>query len=306
LTWRNSSNSVLGTAQVIALPSGTFTVKVTSTSGYVGTAAFTLTIPAYTPPVLTTVVTNATAPSFNNGKIVGTVAGGLAPFTFTFSDAVTSGSITSNTYTRTGISGSNDWSRNLLVQDSRGCSSTVFNLKVLSRLTATASAVRSCLSGTPATTLTAQPTGGHGNYSYEWRVNGQSQIVSTASSWIGGVPGVTYNVTIKDSSSPQQTLPPITVTVPATAPAAHTVNVAVVNATNGQANGSATVTTTAGLGPYTYTFTPGTASSSPNNSFTRSNLAAGSYSVQVRTGFGCTSSRTFKILQNTTTTTTPR
>ncbi len=295
--WKNSSNMVVGTTQATLLASGTYTVKVTSTGGYVGTALFTITIPAYTPPTLTTVITNATAPSFNNGKIVGTVAGGLAPFTFTFSDAVTSGAISSTTYTRTGISGSNDWSRNLLVQDSRGCSSTVLNLKVLSRLTATASAARSCLSGTPATTLTAQPAGGHGNYSYEWRVNGQSQIVSTASSWIGGVPGVTYNVTIKDSSSPQQILPPLTVTVPASTPAAHTVNVAVIDATNGLSNGSATVTTTAGLGPYTYSYSPGTLTfqNISGNSHSRTGLPAGTYTVTVKTFLGCSVSKSFVI-----------
>lgn len=294
-----SSNISLGYANATA---GVYIVRISDSSGQQFQSAQ-ITIDAYTAPTIAMLKADATAPTFTNGQITVTVSGGVGPFNYAFTGP---NPLTVNAqpspYTRLGITGSNTNVYGVSVTDFRGCqSNTIGNIKVLRKLNeATTSVVRRC-EGTvvSARVNITPPTGGHGPYNYA--VNGvalpagQTFFNATANS----------SLTITDSSTPtpQTFTHPVTVTP---IPPAHTVSVAVVNATNGQANGSATVTTTAGLGPYTYTFTPGTASSSPNNSFTRSNLAAGSYSVQVRTGFGCTSSSTFKILQNTTTTTTPR
>ncbi|RYD90808.1 MAG: hypothetical protein EOP54_23445, partial [Sphingobacteriales bacterium] len=65
-------------------------------------------------------------------------------------------------------------------------------------------------------------------------------------------------------------------------------------ACNGQSTGAASITPSGGIPPYTYSWSPGGATTS-----SISNLAAGSYTVTVTDNIGCTKTRTFTITQPT-------
>ena len=279
----------------------------TSTSGYLGNAQITLTIPPYTLPTISAVADYATAPNYNNGKITTTVNGGQAPFNYFFSglNAMTTGAISSNPYVRTGLVGNNDTQANygVFVMDSRNCQSNIVSgIRVLNKLTVTTQLVSYCNNNSSSPMIVANVQGGHGNYIYEWRVAGQNNLIgSTSSAALTGVAAGNYTLVVKDGSTPQQIFPqppaaPLTVTMPSTAPAIHTVSLSVANATNGLNNGSVNVTTTSGLGPYTYTYTPGTTFSGVlSNTHSRTGLAPGSYSVGVKTNYGCNVNKSFTI-----------
>ncbi|GAB4131781.1 MAG: hypothetical protein Fur0041_02480 [Bacteroidia bacterium] len=132
-------------------------------------------------------------------------------------------------------------------------------------------------------TATAFPNGGVAPYTYLWNTN-PPQNTATASNLAPGW----YTVTVTDSGGctttdsvqvlgqGQLTLTPTQVD----------------NLCNGDALGTATVAVTGGTGPYTYTWTPNVSTGA-----TASNLAAGTYQVDVADNFGCTNSFTFTITE---------
>lgn len=295
------------TATYTNVAPGTYNVSVVDVNGQ-EVQGQTVTIAPYTAPNFYWSKENATATAFNNGKITVNVQGGVAPFSYIFtgSSPLTVNNQTATTYIRGSLSGSNTNLYNVQVKDARNClSNQVTNIKVLRALNAaTTRIVRQCSGSTVnARILITPPTGGHGPYTYA--VNGSplppGQLFFTANA------NTTNQLTITDSSTAAAQVNTQTVSV-TTIPAIHTVSVATVAATVGQSNGSATVTTTTNLGPYTYTFTPPGAAFSgvTTNTYTRSSMAAGSYSVSVQTSYGCVAPKTFTILSNSTSTTTPR
>lgn len=291
-----------------SLSIGTYYLMVTDGAGQ-QVQSSSVTINAYSAPTIAVIKTDATATAYNNGTIKATVTGGLAPFNYYFTglNAMTTGPIATNPYTRTGLVGNNDSpaTYGVFVMDARYCSSnTVSGIKILRKLTATSSVVSNCSSGSNLPMIVVTPAGGHGTYSYEWK-QGTTVLSNTGASLFGSAAG-TYTVTVRDQSIPTPQAVTLTVTMPSTAPALHTVSVAVVGATNSQANGSATVTTTAGLGPYTYTYNPGTSYQAIlANTHSRTGLAAGTYSVGVKTNYGCSVNKSFTIT-NTLTTASPK
>ena len=300
-TLLNTSNL---TQTITSVPAGIYNVVITDTNGQQQTSQ-NVTIDAYTAPTIAFTKTNATGTAYNNGKIIVTVSGGVGPFNYNFTGA---SPLTVNAqaspYTRLGLSGSDAQTYSVSVTDVKTCpSNTLTGIKVLNTLTTSSKAVVDCSSGVNQIRLVAVPAGGHNGFIYEWK-QGTSVVANTES--FLATPGAVYTLQVKDNSTPQQLSPVLTVTAPSTVPLLHTVTVAVTSATNSQSNGSATVTATAGLGPYTFTYTPpGTVLSGIlSNINSRSNLAPGSYSVGVKTNFGCNVNKSFTIL-NTLTTTSP-
>ena len=107
-------------------------------------------------------------------------------------------------------------------------------------------------------------------------------------------------VIISDQSSPTPQSVNLAVTMPTTAPLLQTVSEAVVNTTNGLTNGSETVTTTAGLGPYTYSYAPGASFTNIlNNTHSQSGLARGSYTATVQKNNGLSVSKNFSLFKST-------
>lgn len=130
-------------------------------------------------------------------------------------------------------------------------------------------------------TATATPSGGSGNYSYNWAPSGGTSATAT-----NLAPG-TYTVTITDLTTGCITTQTVSVG-----------NAGNVTATTQQSDvtcanltdGSATANVSGGTGPYTYTWTPNVSTGSTAN-----NLGAGVYTVLITDVNGCTTSQSFTI-----------
>ncbi|TND09335.1 MAG: PKD domain-containing protein [Bacteroidetes bacterium] len=132
-------------------------------------------------------------------------------------------------------------------------------------------------------TATATPNGGTGPFTYSWNTI-PVQTTQTATN-LG--PGQ-YIVTVMDASG-CSTIDTVNVAGQGSlgiAPAS-------VNVTcNGGNNGNASVTPTGGTAPFTYVWSPNVSVTN-----TASNLAAGTYTVDVSDVFGCATSYTFTITE---------
>lgn len=131
--------------------------------------------------------------------------------------------------------------------------------------------------------LTGSVVGGTGPYTYTWLPSNSNATVQ--SNLCAGV----YTLTVMDSFS--QTA---TTTYTVTQPALLTPSVtAVANASCfGSSNGAATVTPIGGTGPYTYTWTPNTSSTT-----VASSLTAGSYTCQIKDANLCSATISVNITQ---------
>ncbi len=132
-----------------------------------------------------------------------------------------------------------------------------------------------------STTLTANPAGGTGPYTYVWSNGHDSQQVSVS-------PAVTtdYTVTITDINgcTAQET---ITVIVH---PTPH-VSISKNNATCGFDNGSVVASATGGTAPFTYSWSDGL-----GNGASKNDLGAGTYTVTVTDVNGCTDTESVTII----------
>ncbi len=142
-----------------------------------------------------------------------------------------------------------------------GCLSVVMNETVVDETVA----------GLSNGSVTVNPVGGFGGYTYLWS-NG-----STSNSITGLAPG-TYNVTVTDQVTCVTTA---TFTVVSLCPVSLGASVITTPEIDDADNGSALITASAGTAPYTYTWSNGT---SVDNGF---GLAAGTYTVTVTDANGC-------------------
>jgi gliding motility-associated-like protein len=129
----------------------------------------------------------------------------------------------------------------------------------------------------------ATPVGGTGPFSYSWNT-APVQNTQTAS----GLPPGDYIVTVIDSAGCQH-VDTVTVAGVGSMPIT-TAQFDVI--CNGASTGSATVTPTGGTAPYTYVWTPNVSATG-----TATNLAAGTYVVDITDNYGCQNSYTFNITE---------
>ncbi len=132
-------------------------------------------------------------------------------------------------------------------------------------------------------TATATPVGGSGTFTYSWN----STPVQTTQTATGLPPGQ-YICTVVDAAG---------CTTVDTAIVMGTGSLPINNAQtdnlcHGDTSGTATITPTGGTGPFTYTWTPNVSTTN-----VASNLAAGTYTVNVTDAFGCQNSYTFTITE---------
>jgi hypothetical protein len=130
---------------------------------------------------------------------------------------------------------------------------------------------------------TVTPSGGTAPYSYVWpNLPGNTQTVNN-------LPAGTYTVTITDANS-------CTLTQAVTITQGSAINPLIATTNNlcaGENNGSIDLTVSGGTLPYAYLW------SNNSNSEDISNLAAGSYTITVTDGLGCTASTTVNITEPT-------
>jgi len=259
--WSNGDT----TANITGLSAGSYTISVTDANNC-GPSTRTITISQ--PSALSVRIisqNNVTCNGGSNGSATASASGGTAPYTYLWSNAATTASITgviAGTY-------------NTTITDANGCAS-ISSLTIVEPTTLMATSVvdsNITCNGFSNGGATASATGGTAPYTYTW-----SNSATTAS--ITGVIAGTYNTTITDANGCTSSSS-VTITEPTILMAASIVDSNIT--CNGFSNGGATASASGGTMPYTYAW---------SNSATTASITgviAGSYTVTITDNNGCTS-----------------
>ncbi|NDG84750.1 MAG: hypothetical protein EBX52_06885 [Proteobacteria bacterium] len=275
---------------------GTYQVTVTDSSSPPLTSTYSATVNSLPEMVVNYQINHATAPNFNNGSFKLMVSsGGVPNFTYQFNGAsppqpAVAGPMAATSYTWSNVTGM-EFPRDSLVKDSKNCLWRNLNIKILKKLAVTPKVVRSCLSAPAYNLIQSNTQGGHGTLGYVWKKNGVIVNGASGPDLMPNGDGV-YQVTATDQQGQVATG---TVPVTGLAPL-HAVSGSSVNPT-GSSAGSITVNVNGGSSPYIYTITPtgATSPATPSTTMTYQNLAAGSYSVSVKTNLNCSASKSFTL-----------
>lgn len=263
------------TAAISGQTAGIYTCTITDANSCTTTRTVNITQPS---AITSTVAsqTNITCNGANNGTASLSVSGGTPSYTYSWmpsgGTAATASGLAPNTYTCT-------------ITDGNGCTQT--QTVVITEPAVITSSVSSqtnisCNGGSNGS-ATIAATGGTGSFTYSWAPSGGTAATAT------GLTAGTYTCTITDANGCTQTQ-----TATLTEPVALAVTLASqTDATcSGSTNGTATVSESGGVGPYTYSWTPtgGTAA-------TASGLNAGTYTCTVTDANMCSSTQTVNITE---------
>ncbi len=264
--WSNNAS----TEDINTLTAGAYAVTVTDANGCTTNRSINITQPS----AITTTETHVNATcAGGNGSIDLTVAGGISPYTYAWSNGTATQdiiSVSANTYTVT-------------VADANGCTvSRAVTVTQPGNLAATASNTDPACNGGTNGSISLSVTGGSTPYNYSWS-NGAT--TATASNLTIG----TYTVSITDANGCS-----ITATSTLTQPQPLAVTATTTNVScNGGNNGTITTTVTGGTAAYTYSWNGGVTTAN------RTNLTSGSYFLTVTDSHGCTATRSMAITQPT-------
>lgn len=252
---------------ISALTAGVYSLTVTDNNGCQGSGAVTI-----TQPIAAVSIAVSSTPTSCNGGNDGTAtavgSGGTAPYTYSWLPGGQTGSV---------ITGVSAGTYTVVATDVNGCSTT--NSVVVSEplpIVLNAGAVNSTCGIANGLANVSVTSGGTAPFTYFWTPTGGT--TATITGLFSGV----YTVVVTDANG-------------CTATAAGNVNdiaspalsiISVTNVScNGGTDGTATVTTTGGIGPFTYLWSP-----SGETTPTAVNLSAGPHSVVVTGSNGCQSS----------------
>lgn len=218
-------------------------------------------------------VSDAQCWNSSDGGVNISLTGGTAPFSYNWNIGASSQD----------ISGLDEGSYTVTVQDGAGCSATqTFQVDAPNNINASNTSVTDASCSNDGTASVC-PTGGTPGYSYLW--NDPAQQTTSMATGLSAGP---YMVVITDSNGCQKNK---NLTVNGTG------DMDLTNGTKsnvtcyGESNGSATVDPVGGSGGYTYLWNDVSAQTTA----TASGLSAGVYSVSVTDDSGCQSSRSFNI-----------
>ncbi len=256
IAWSNGGNGPL----ITGLSAGVYTATVTDGNGCTSEASATV----GSPPLLNVSVgaTDETANNANDGTASATPSGGTPGYNYTWSNGANTASISNlppGAYTVT-------------VRDSRGCSrvaSVVVNAFACAGLAAGVTGQNATCNGLANGSVTSNPIGGTGPYTYLWSTGATSKTV-------GNLVSGTYTVTVTDALN--------CTTIGATTigqPPVLALGISATDATGGQTNGTATASPTGGTPGYQYAWSNGSITAQI------SGLAPGTYTVVVRDANGC-------------------
>ena len=257
--WSNSAT----TASITGVVAGTYSVTVTDANGCTDSASINVTEPVSL-VASASVDNNVSCNGFSDGGATASGTGGTMPYTYSWSNAATTASITgvvTGTYsvTITDANGCTDSASTTITEPTTLIASTVVDSNV------------TC-NGFSNGGATASASGGTTPYSYSWSNS------ATASS-ITGISVGTYTVTVTDAngctSTSSSTITEPTALVPVVAIDSNV-------SCNGFSDGGLSVTTTGGTGAYTYEWSNSATTTSING------LIAGTYTVTVTDANGCT------------------
>ncbi|MBL0102853.1 MAG: SprB repeat-containing protein [Bacteroidetes bacterium] len=261
-------------AIALNLSAGNYSVTVTDANGCTHSASTTVNQPAAIN--LVTSSSPATCGSANGTAGV-TVSGGASPYSYAWTPAGGTGM---------NASGLAAGSYSVQVTDANGCtSSAAANVSNTGGPTIIASVVNnvSCNGGSNGNASVAVSSG-TGPFNYQWSPSGGTGTNAS------NLPAGNYSVTVIDANG---CISSSNVTI--TEPSILSLQASSTDATcAGYANGSASVQVAGGVGPYSYSWSPGGA-----NTANASNLTAGNYTVTVTDANGCTQNTATTISQPT-------
>ena len=268
-------NTGATTPTINGLSAGTYGVTITDANSCPMTQSFTIAQPAAL-VASEGAKTNASCNGGSNGTATVAVAGGVAPYAYSWT------SNSSTTATATGLAAG---TYNVTVTDDNGCTTTQsFTITEPAAFAVTSTQTNVKCFGDSTGSATVNVTGGTGIYTYSWSPTGGAAATAT------GLTAGTYTVTITDGNG-CSTTEAITITEPTSALTATPGTVTHVGCF-GDSTGSATVNVTGGTGAYTYSWTP-----SGGTAATATGLAAGTYTVTVTDANLCQTTQNFTINQ---------
>jgi len=213
------------------------------------------------------VVTSVSCFGGNNGAITLNVSGGTTPYTYTWSNAQTTSS----------LSGLSAGTYAVTVRDANNCSATVTGITVsqpaLLTATVTSKTDVSCLGGSNGA-INITVAGGTTPYGFLWSNSATTEDLT-------GLTAGTYSLTVTDAKGCIATTGSIVITEPVLLSA--TVNTITDVRCLGEANGSITLNVTGGTTPYIYFWSNNSTASSLTG------VSGGTYSVTVTDAKFCQS-----------------
>ncbi len=263
-SWNTGATS----QDLINIAAGNYSVQVTDANGCIAVEAFTITEP--TPIAVASVVNQVSCNGADDAEIAITTSGGVAPYSFSWSDGPTSED-------RSGLSPGN---YALTITDANGCIK-VENFVITEPdplgLSNVAQSVNCYGESTGEINLTV--TGGTAPYTFNWSNGSLTEDLTNISAG-------TYSVVVTDANG--CTIgDTITITEPSSA-LSMTSNVQQI-VCSGNADGFINLTVSGGSAPYTYNWSHGSTSED------LSNLSAGTYTVTVTDNLGCQLIEAFTI-----------
>lgn len=253
------------------LCAGAVSVTVTDANGCTQTANYTLNA-IVTPLTFTYSTVDATCSASCNGSATATTpSNGTGPYTYAWSSG-------GSNATENGLCAGN---YNITVTDVNGCTATqAVAITQPSALTlATGTTSPSCFSLCDGS-ANVTASNGTGPYTYSWSSGGTG---TTESNLCAG----NYNITVTDANNCT-----VTQAVTVTQPPGMTLAMSSAAPVCTACNGSATVTTSGGSAPYSYSWNTGGINA------TEGNLCAGSYTVDVTDANGCPLSASVTLTAN--------
>jgi large repetitive protein len=255
-----------------ALSGGIYSMVVTDGAGCVASASVTINEPS----LLISGITSSFNTSCNlscDGSATVLAGGGTAPYAYLWNDIGTQTTPTAN--------GLCAQTYSVTTTDANGCTS-VSQVTITEPTPITITLVSqtnvSCFGGNNGQ-ITVSASGGTPGYTYVWSPAGSGPSVTNL---IAG----TYTVTVTDLNGCAQSMT-YTITEPAVIGLTPNSN----PSTCGNTNGSAGVSVTGGIAPYSYFWTPGAGATA-----IITNVTAGTYSVTVTDANGCVSSASSTVL----------
>ncbi|MFM7672214.1 MAG: gliding motility-associated C-terminal domain-containing protein [Bacteroidota bacterium] len=222
----------------------------------------------------------------NNGSItINNVAGGTMPYQFSIDGGVTWQ--TSNTFT-----GLAQGAYTINIKDASGVCTLILNASVTlsGALPATTTNQATACSGVSNGSITVTSVGGAGPYTFS--LNGGAAVPGTIPYTYSNLAAGGYTILVKDLSNGCTTN--LLNVVVATGSGIAANGVAAATSCPSVNNGSVTVTTTAGVAPFTFAIDGGAAQAGASP-FTFNNLASGNHTVNLVDALGCTRSLTVNV-----------
>jgi hypothetical protein len=260
--WSNGSNNV----SISGLSAGTYSGTATDANGCSISGSVSIT----QPPAITIAAstTNASTCGSNDGSITLNVSGGTLPYSYSWSNGATTSSLTAlgaGSYIVT-------------VTTANGCKkSAQIMITAPSSATLSFSKTDAKCFGDCNGSVTVSVTGGTSPFSYMWS-NGKN----TAS--VSGLCSGSYTVTVVESNGCT-----VSGSVTISQPTALNISVSTNSSTCGLNNGSATVSASGGITPYTYQWSSGSTATQADS------LASGTYIITVTDNNGCKSFKAVNI-----------